>query len=285
MVFCDIACLGFSVDRSKAVRRYPPWTDAGWSEKVLGIRCRDRVSANQEGIFSREQLFAASQIFLAFLQTCLFKPFASGHVYTFQPKDSHCYSSRVWKPMRPTWSPTSRTRSHVALVVFRTSCFPSRCLQMSNCFCLSFSVLVAMTAWVPKSFAEGSMQQETLTLAFEAFSPVSLLAQRLFSNQRRSVTWSIWSFVTGFEAIARTSVHKGNIASAHGYFPLHVLGWTAESWNAKLHFSGYGQRVLPWNRKDFTEGSVDAVLFYCHKCPIEAIFGLWNDLKMGIPGT
>ena len=48
----------------------------------------------------------------------------------------------------------------------------------------------------------------------------------------------------------------------------------AESWNAKLHFSGYGQRVLPWNRKDFTEGSVDAVLFYCHKCPIEAIFGL-----------
>ena len=47
----------------------------------------------------------------------------------------------------------------------------------------------------------------------------------------------------------------------------------AESWNAKLHFSGYGQRVFPWNRKDFTEGSVDAVLFYCHKCPIEAFFG------------
>lgn len=61
-----------------------------------------------------------------------------------------------------------------------SSCFPSRCLQMSNCFCWSFSVLVAMTVWVRKSFAESSMEQETLTLAFKAFSPVSRLGQRFF---------------------------------------------------------------------------------------------------------
>ena len=44
-----------------------------------------------------------------------------------------------------------------------------------------------MTVWVRKSFAESSMEQETLTLAFKAFSPVSRVALRKSTGRVRAL--------------------------------------------------------------------------------------------------
>ena len=113
------------------------------------------IPAPQKGIFSREQLFAASQIFFEFLQTCFFKPFVSGHVYTFQPQDSRCHSSRVLSflsqvDMEPHFQNYIACRCGCI-----SSCSPRRCLQMSSSFCLFFSELVVMR----KSFAESSNER------------------------------------------------------------------------------------------------------------------------------
>ena len=172
------------------------------------------LAPTRKASFQGSNSMLQAKSFLAFLQTCLFKPFVSGHVYTSQPKDSHCYSSRVWKPMRSTRSPASRTRSHVALVVFLLA-FQTDVCKWATVFAYFFRAC-CNDCLGAQIFCRKFNAARNADFSLRSFQSSFSSCAEAFSNQKRSVTWSIWSFVTGFEAIARTSVYKGNIASAHG---------------------------------------------------------------------